>query len=80
MSKLFGGIMFAIGILIAGASGLCSLVMVGSMFASTSGPDSFAALGSLPIVLLVGGVPFLIGIALCWGGRHLWRMEDKPPQ
>lgn len=64
MKMLFGGILLAIGILIAGASGLCSLaVLLGG----------FGGFSMLPVVLMVGGIPFAVGAALGFGGRALIR-------
>lgn len=62
--KVFGGILLAVGILIAGVSGLCSLWGIISMISEP---------GMIPIVLLVGGIPFAIGIGLVFAGRALLR-------
>ena len=63
MKELLGGILVAIGILIAGASGLCSLaVLVG-----------FGGANMLPAVALIGSVPFLLGAALALTGRRILR-------
>ena len=69
MRTLFGGILLAIGILISGASGLCSLAFLVSMLGSHGGGE-FA---SLPLVLIVGGIPFAIGMGLFFAGRALIR-------
>lgn len=81
MKKVFGSILLAVGILIAGASGLCSLVFsMGTLFGSSSNIRI-----DLPIILFVGGIPFGIGVALFFGGRALVRQatreaeELKPP-
>jgi hypothetical protein len=73
MKQLFGGILLAIGILIAGASGLCSLVVLFS-------PGEFSGFGMLPAVALFGGPPIAIGVGLAFGGRHLIRQAraEKP--
>lgn len=67
MNQFLGGCLMAVGILIAGASGLCSLVFLG-----TIGGD----LDGLGTVLLVGGVPFLIGVMMIFSGRALLRGDD----
>ncbi|HEU4969438.1 hypothetical protein [Sphingomonas sp.] len=75
MKRLFGGILLAIGILIAGASGLCTLIFVGS---STGQPNDLGPI--LPLALIFGGLPFLVGIGLIIGGRALLksaRMDDE---
>jgi hypothetical protein len=76
MKEVFGGIIMAIGILIAGGSGLCSLVML------FSGDGEFGnTMEMLPLVLVVGGVPFAIGSAITFGGYMLFRSgrDDRDP-
>ena len=51
MRRLFGGILLAVGILIAGASGLCSLIFLINMI--PSGGDAMSMLG---MVMVVGGI------------------------
>jgi hypothetical protein len=64
MKKLIGGILMAIGILIAGASGLCSLVFaIGGL--SGGGAEL------IPLTLVVGGIPFTIGVGLALGGKAI---------
>lgn len=69
MKQVFGSILMAVGILIAGASGLCSLVVLGGGLSNEGGGFG----GLLGIVLLVGGIPFGIGLAVFFGGRALVR-------
>ena len=64
MKLLFGGILLAIGILIAGASGLCSVAV---LFGSGG------EFSDLPVVLVVGGIPFAVGAAMGYGGWALIR-------
>ena len=66
MKVIFGGILMAVGILIAGGSGLCSLVI---LFGGGMGTD----FSMLPLVLLVGGIPFAVGAAIAFGGFCLIR-------
>jgi hypothetical protein len=66
MKQLLGGILLAVGILIAGVSGLCSLVV---LFSS----GEFGGLSMLPAVLLFGGAPFAIGAGIGFGGWSLIR-------
>jgi hypothetical protein len=70
MKSLFGGILLAVGILIGGASGLCSLVMLVS--GGVSEPMT-----TLPLVLLIGGPPIAIGVGLAIGGRALIRQARR---
>lgn len=65
MKELFGGILMGIGIIIAGASGLCSLmVLLG---------DGFRTLSMLGAVLMFGGPPIALGVGMFYGGRALIR-------
>jgi hypothetical protein len=64
MKRLFGGLLMAVGILIAGASGLCSLFFLISNLTSIS---------NLGAVLLFGGPPIAAGVGLVFGGRALIR-------
>ena len=66
MKQMLGGILLAAGILIAGASGLCSLFI---LFSPTMGAD----FSILPFVLAIGGLPCVLGVLLALGGRSLIR-------
>lgn len=68
--KIFGGIIVAVGILIAGASGLCSISVL-----MDSG--EFAGPGMWPLVLIVGGIPFAIGVGLVLAGRSVVRSANR---
>lgn len=58
--KILGGILLGIGILIAGVSGLCSLVLLADP-STWSGPDMSE---NIAIVGIVGGIPFALGVAI----------------
>jgi len=70
MRQFFGGLLLAIGILIMTGSGLCTIVVIGMGLTSTSAGE---ALTMLALPLIVGGVPFLIGLGMFFGGRSLLR-------
>jgi hypothetical protein len=70
MREVFGGILMAVGILIAGASGLCSAVVLFT-------PGEYSGLEMWPAVLTVGGIPFAIGLAMAFGGRALRRRSSQ---
>lgn len=72
MKTVFGGILLAVGVLIAGGSGLCSLLV---LFSS----GGMGGLTMIPAVLLFGGVPFAIGAGMAFGGHALIRSGRKPP-
>jgi len=75
MKSLFGGILLAVGILVAGLSGLCSLAFLVMGLSEPSGAADF-----LPMVLLIGGIPFLIGLGLFFAGRSLLRAARAEQQ
>jgi len=68
MKGIIGGILLAVGILIAGASGLCSLMVL-------FGDGSASDLSLWPLVLVIGGIPFAVGVMIFIGGRALLRQE-----
>ncbi|MDB5675969.1 MAG: hypothetical protein JWM65_2951 [Sphingomonas bacterium] len=70
MRQFFGGLLLAIGILIMTGSGLCTIVVVGMGLTSSSINE---ALTMLALPLVVGGVPFLIGLGMFFVGRALSR-------
>ena len=79
MKRLIGSILLGAGILIAGTSGLCSAgFLVTILYVMLGGGP--AATGLLPIVVIVGGIPFAIGIGLYKWAKSLIRaadLEDK---
>lgn len=64
MRELLGGILMAFGILIAGSSGLCSMIVLLT-------PGEYSGFALWPAVLTVGGIPFALGVAMAFGGRAL---------
>lgn len=68
MKTFFGGVLLAVGILIAGGSGVCSLYL---LFAPGTGLDE--GWSNLPLILIYGGLPFALGVAIALGGRSLIR-------
>lgn len=76
VARFFGGLLMAVGGLIAVTAGLCSLAITGmGLFAPAAGPQDF--IESLPMVLIAGGGPFVVGLLLFLGGRVLFR--GSPP-
>lgn len=78
MKQLMGGILVAVGILIAGASGLCTVTY--AVYVVTAAVKNFSSVAAnLPLVfglpLVVGGIPFLIGLGLFHAGRKLNRND-----
>jgi hypothetical protein len=66
MKEIFGGILVAAGILLAGGSGLCSMVVLFT-------PSEYSGLKMWQAVAVVGGIPFALGLAIAFGGRALIR-------
>ena len=70
MIKFFGALLMAIGLLIATLSGLCSAAFLMSLANDRSGQFNGAA---LMLVSVVGGIPFLGGAGMFFGGLTLIR-------
>jgi ABC-type arginine/histidine transport system permease subunit len=66
MKGLLGGCLQAVGILIAGLTGLCTLMGLASI---NSWRSFVAAIGSTVFF----GIPFLIGVGLILAGRAMIR-------
>jgi hypothetical protein len=79
MRQLLGGILIAVGILIAGASGVCSLYMLFTSDTFRSGAGISELLSILPLMLMFGGIPFAAGVALIFGGRSMIRRAREEP-
>ena len=79
MKKLFGSLMLGCGIIVAGLSGLCTLIVAGSALAGSSSGQE--AMSVIPAALLFGGIPIGIGIGMFFGGRAMLRAakRDEPP-
>ncbi|GGC27370.1 hypothetical protein GCM10011371_13650 [Novosphingobium marinum] len=75
MKKLLGGILLAIGILVALVSGLCTgLVLSTILWPVTTGE---ADMSGIPTVLAIGGIPFALGVAMIVGGLALVRSDRE---
>lgn len=75
MKSFFGALMLGCGILVAGLSGLCALLFVaGALF--DGGSAGAEQMSMLPAVLLIAGIPLLIGVGLIFGGRAVVRDAD----
>ena len=66
MRELFGGCLIAVGVLIAGATGLCSVALLMNGILT----DPLRALG---MIAFYGGIPFAIGVGLIMAGRNIIR-------
>jgi hypothetical protein len=77
-ARFFGGLMMAAGGLITVSAGLCSVAVSVMGLTDGSSPGEMLTLG-LPLVLLFGGVPIAIGLALFFVGRSLFRERPGGP-
>ena len=70
--KFFGELLMALGILIATLSGLCSAVIL-------TGPDGpeISKAAILPLIAIIGGLPFLSGVGMFFWGRWLLRLARE---
>lgn len=71
VSRFWGAVLQVVGGLIAGLSGLCTLVGALAGFAY---PEDAASV--LLLALVVGAIPILAGVGLFWWGRTL--RQDPP--
>lgn len=79
---MLGGLLLGAGILIAGASGLCSTAyvvigLVSLLYAPSVGEAAATAFFGLMLLLFVGGIPFGIGMGLIMTGRRLQREDTS---
>ncbi len=70
--RFFGWLLMGIGGLIALTAGACSLVFLVSML-SSSGDGLDGLVSALGLLLLFGGVPIAVGLALIFAGRAISR-------
>lgn len=70
--RLFGGILIAIGILVMTCSGLCSLIVLASVFRGAF---------QNPMIILpplfIGGIPFALGFGIFRWGQVLLRRSNR---
>lgn len=73
--RFFGGLLIAVGALIATLSGLCSFGFVAmTLGTALKGPGVMSnLLAGVVMVGLVGGLPFTVGVALIIAGRAALR-------
>jgi hypothetical protein len=69
MQKVIGGIIMAVGILVAGLTGLCTLMM----FLEAPLTRSDFNFEGIMIVAIFAGIPLAIGVGMIFLGRYLIR-------
>jgi len=71
--KLFFGWLFlVVGGLLAAFSGLCSIVLL-----ANNPNDPYV---NAPMILIIGGIPCLVGIGLFFLGRFLKQSDGRSPE
>ena len=71
MRQVFGGLLLGCGILVAGLSGLCTLLVVGSTMLEPGASGDVMTV--VPAVAIFGGFPLVCGLGLFFAGRSLLR-------
>ena len=87
VGRFFGGLLMVVGGLMATLAGLCTILFVGSVVLEM-GRGNQTIFGETASFLLlsavVGGGPIILGVALFFLGRFLWRKSSatkvQPPQ
>jgi hypothetical protein len=69
--------MMVAGVLIAGLSGLCTMVF-GVAMTSEAGHNAGAMGGLLVVMVMFGGIPFGFGLLAFFIGRFLYRSSRRP--
>jgi len=79
--RFAGYALVTVGALILGLSGLCTLYFGGmSLLSDLQRANSYGSFfGILPFMLVLGGVPMLIGFGLLRWGLAVLRKTPKPP-
>ncbi len=75
--RFLGGLLMAIGGLMAGLCGLCSVAVL-AMMGSSPGDSGAVAMGLL-MVAVVGGGPLAVGAVIFIVGRNLHRSSKPRP-
>jgi hypothetical protein len=73
MQKFFGATLIGCGILVAGLSGLCVVLLVGSAITSGGGVSGVDVVPVMLFLLL----PVAAGIGIAYGGRKLIQNADE---
>jgi hypothetical protein len=79
VAKFFGVMLIALGALLAGLCGLCTLVVAGGSLSMPADQQGYGAGGMVGIALLLGGVPTVFGLLMIFAGVMLLRAGRQPP-
>lgn len=79
VGRFFGGLLMVVGGLVATLAGLCTVLFVGSV-AVEMGRGNQTIFGEtasfLMLAVVLGGGPIVLGVALFFLGRFLWRKSS----
>lgn len=80
--KFFGWLLMAIGVVVAGTAGACTIfVGVPFVLSTLSYPQGIPE--TVGLMLVFGGIPLVVGVGVFLGGRWLARKGDirqQPPR
>lgn len=78
--RFFGALMMVAGVLIAGLSGLCTVVF-GAAMTQEAGHNPREVGGLFAVMAIFGGIPFGVGVLAFFIGRFLYRSSRRqtPP-
>ena len=75
LQKFIGGLLMAVGGLIAALCGVCTLYFTVASLATSSG--EFAGPSMLILVLPIGGIPMVLGGLIAFAGWRLYRPKRR---
>ncbi|WP_174292128.1 hypothetical protein [Sphingomonas bacterium] len=75
MTRFFGGLLVAIGVLLAGTTGLCTGAVI--LFSLPSFVSEPSAMLSASPLLLIGIVPCGLGVLIARAGFRMMRSPDE---
>lgn len=77
--RLVGGLVMAVGVVIALLCGLCTFGVEGAYVVAWLEDPNLGGqfLGFLLIPLLIGGLPTAVGVVVLWTGRRIYREGRK---
>jgi hypothetical protein len=79
MAKFFGVMLIALGGLMAGLCGLCTLVVAGVSLSLPQDQQGYGGGGMIPVALIIGGVPTVFGAVMIWAGIAVLRAANRAP-
>lgn len=75
--RFIGTALMAVGVLLAGLSGLCTLGYAGIGLVAWAGQGDAYGVAMMIMALVTGVVPILVGVGLYFGGKALRRPKPN---